>query len=114
VIAGSAEAPEAPGPYAERTVRLGDRTPEGLREKARFVLDAMETRMVALGVAWRDALAAQVYTVFDLHPFLAEEIVGRGAADHGLTWHYARPPVTCLDFEMDVRAVPTELSVAGG
>ena len=114
VIAGSGEAEEGPGPYRERTVRYGDTSAEGLREKARFVLAAMESRMAALGVSWRDARATQVYTVFNLHPFLADEIEARGAARHGLTWHYARPPVQGLDFEMDVRAVPVERVAALG
>jgi hypothetical protein len=43
-----------------------------------------------------------------LHPFLADEIVRRGAALHGLTWHFARPPVAGLDYEMDCRSVPME------
>jgi len=36
---------------------------------------------------------------------LADEIVRRGAAPGGLTWHFARPPVQGLDFEMGVRGV---------
>jgi hypothetical protein len=41
----------------------------------------------ALGFSWKDVTATQLYTVHDVHPFLAEEIVARGAAAHGLTWH---------------------------
>lgn len=108
VIAGSGEAPEGPGSYQERTIRLGERSAEAMREKARYVLGAMETRMAALGVGWAQASATQVYTVYDLHPFLADEIVARGAAVAGLTWYYARPPVEGLDYEMDVRGVPLE------
>ena len=44
----------------------------------------------------------------DIHSFLADEIVRRGAAVAGLTWYYARPPVVGLDYEMDVRGVPVE------
>jgi len=47
--------------------------------------------------------------VHDVHPFLAEEIVRRGATAHGLTWHFARPPVLGLDFEVDVRGVAREI-----
>jgi hypothetical protein len=39
---------------------------------------------------------------------MADEIVARGAAAKGLTWHYARPPVEALEFEMDVRGVAVE------
>ncbi|HIM24678.1 MAG TPA: hypothetical protein EYM29_03565 [Rhodospirillales bacterium] len=64
--------------------------------------------MAALGVGWAEASATQLYTVYDIHPFLADEIVSRGAAHSGLTWYYARPPVKGLDFEMDVRGIPVE------
>ena len=82
-----------------------------MREKARFVLGEMERRMTALGFGWADVTATQVYTVYDIHPFLADEIVRRGAARAGLTWHYARPPVQGLDYEMDVRGLARELVI---
>jgi hypothetical protein len=109
VVAGSGEAPEGRGNYRDHIVRRGDVSPEGLREKARWVLAEMERRMAALGCAWRDATATQLYTVHDVHPFLAEEIVRRGAMPGGLTWHFCRPPVVELDYEMDVRGVAREL-----
>ncbi len=108
VISGSGEAPEGQGSYEERTIRFGDTSPEAMREKACYVLDAMESRMAALGVGWAEVSATQVYTIYDVYPFLADEIVDRGAASSGLTWYYARPPVKGLDFEMDVRGVPVE------
>ena len=108
VIAGSGEAPEGQGSYQERCVRHGDVSPEGLREKAHFVLGEMERRLGAFGAQWRDTTAVQVYTVHDLYPFLADEIVRRGAAEGGLTWCFCRPPVVDLDFEMDCRAISNE------
>jgi len=108
VIAGSGEAREGGASYRERTVRRGEQSPDAMREKARFVLGEMERRLGILGVGWADTTAAQVYTVFDLHPFLADEIVRRGAARAGLTWHYCRPPVQELDYEMDCRGVSIE------
>jgi hypothetical protein len=111
VAAGSGEASDGPGSYAERIVRLGDQSPDGMRDKARYVLGAMERRMSALGFGWQDVTETQAYTVYDIHPVLAAEIVARGAAPGGLTWHFARPPVEGLDFEMDVRGVGRELVV---
>ena len=108
IIAGSGEAPEGKPNYRDFIVRRGDRTPAGLREKARFVLGTMESRLSALGFTWADTTARQVYTVQDLHPFLADEIVQRGAANAGLTWHYCRPPVVELEYEMDCRGVALE------
>ena len=108
VIAGSGEAPEGPGGYRERIIRLGDSSPDAMREKARYVLGAMESRMAALGLRWADATVSQVYTVEEVHGLLADEIVARGAAPDGITWTYARPPVEGLAFEMDVRGVQVE------
>ena len=113
VIAGSAESQEGTGPYSERTVRYRDTSPEGMRAKIDHVMTTMETRMAALGGSWADTTAAQAYTVFDMHPHFAEAIVARGGARHGLDWHYCRPPVVGLDFEMDCRCVSMEKVLAG-
>lgn len=112
VIAGSGEAEEGQASYRDRTVRHGDTSPQAMREKAVFVLNRMEQRMAAFGAGWADVTAAQVYTVHDLHPFLGDEIVRRGAAQNGLTWHFARPPVIGLEYEMDCRSVPIEHRVS--
>jgi hypothetical protein len=108
VVAGSGEAPEGRGNYRDHIVARGDTTPAGLRTKAHWVLGEMERRMAALGATWDDATATQLYTVHDPHPFLAEEIALRGAMAAGLTWHFCRPPVVDLDYEMDVRGVGHE------
>jgi hypothetical protein len=105
VVAGSGEVPEGHKEYFDHIVSRGDASPQGLREKARFVLGEMERRLSALGFSWHDTTATQVYTVHDLYPFLADEIVRRGAARAGLTWHFARPPVVELEYEMDCRGV---------
>ena len=111
IIAGSAEAEEGVGDYRERTIRIGETSPDAMREKAVHVLNTMEHRMSLLGVGWKQATATQVYTVFDLYSFLDDEIVSRGASNYGLTWHYARPPVYGLDYEMDTRGVQSELFI---
>lgn len=108
IVAGSGEAPEGKSSYREHVVRYGDVSPAGLREKARFVLNEMERRLTALGFTWRDTTSVQAYTVYDLHSFFGEEIVRRGAARSGLTWHYNRPPLDSLDYEMDCRGVSLE------
>ncbi|MEI8189003.1 MAG: hypothetical protein WCI75_04710 [candidate division NC10 bacterium] len=109
LVAGSGEAPEGKGNYRDHIVRRGDTSPAGLREKARWVLGEMERRMQALGVGWADVTATQLYTVHDVFPILADEIVRRGAAAGGLTWHFARPPVVDIDYEMDVRGLAREI-----
>ncbi len=112
VVAGSGEAVEGGKTYRERTIRFGETSPDAMREKARYVLGEMERRLAALGFTWADTTASQVYCVHDIHPFLAEEIVRRGGARHGLTWHFARPPVRDLEYEMDCRGVASERVIA--
>ena len=111
VVAGSGEAPEGKSNYRDHAIRLGDRSAEGLTEKARWVLGEMERRMHALGATWNDTTGTHLYTIYDIHPLLEREIVTRGAARNGLNWHYARPPVEDLDYEMDTRGVSTEIVI---
>ena len=108
VCAGSGESQEGTGPYRDKTVRYGETTPDAIEEKARYVLGVMEKRMAALGGTWESTTGVQVYTVHDLYPFLGTEIVRRGAARHGLTWQFCRPPVIGLEYEMDCRGVAIE------
>lgn len=109
IVAGGGEATEGSGEYQSRIVRKGDTSLEGLREKVRHVVAEMERRLAALGFTWADALSTQAYTVHDIGPLVAEELVERGAARHGLVWHYCRPPVVNLDYEMDVRGAAREI-----
>jgi hypothetical protein len=109
VVAGSGEAKEGQANYRDHMVARGDVSPAGLRAKARWVLGEMERRMGALGAGWADATATQLYTVHDIHPFLEEELARRGAIPGGLTWHFCRPPVVELEYEMDVRGLRKEL-----
>lgn len=111
VIAGSGEALEGSGPYSERTVRYRDLSADGMRDKVRHVVGAMESRMGAFGFGWKDATAAQVYSIRDYHHAVADELVKRGAARSGLTWHFARPPVIDLEYEMDCRRVTREIVI---
>ena len=108
VVAGSAEAEEGKGDYRNNSIRLGDVSQDGLMEKGRWVLGEMERRMAALGFTWADATATQLYTVHSIHHLMAGEIARRGAALSGLDWHFNRPPVKDLEYEMDCRAVYVE------
>ena len=108
VIAGGAESREGPGSYPERIVRYRETTPDAIGEKVSFTVGAMEARMAAFGHGWKDTTATQVYTVHDFHSVVVETLVSRGAARSGLTWHFARPPVVDLEFEMDCRRVMRE------
>ena len=108
VIAGSGEAPEGRGEYGKHVVRPGDTSADGMRDKARAVVGEMERRLRLFDCGWADTTATQVYCVYDFFSAMAGDIVERGAARNGVTWHFARPPVVGLDFEMDCRSVEEE------
>jgi hypothetical protein len=110
VIAGSGESRGGEGSYAERLVRYRDLSPEGFKEKVEFVAGEIEQRLMALGFTWADITATQVYTVHDFHPTI-DTLLRSGAARAGLSWHYARPPVVDMEFEMDTRRVLREMVI---
>jgi hypothetical protein len=76
--------------------------------KARWVLDEMERRMSAFGGTWKQTTGVQLYTVQDVYSILESELGRRGVFRNGLTWHFNRPPVVGLDYEMDCRCVHIE------
>jgi hypothetical protein len=94
--------------YRDYIVRPGDVSPAGMLEKAKWVLSEMERRMSAFGGSWRQTTGVQLYTVHDAYPILESELGRRGVFKHGLTWHFNRPPVVGLDYEMDCRCVYRE------
>jgi hypothetical protein len=109
VLAGGGDAREAGPSYRDRIVRLNDTSPEGLREKVKFVIGEMERRLKLLGCTWKDAVTTQAYTVQNIGHLVGEELASRGAMAGGLVWYYARPPVVGLEYEMDVRGAAREL-----
>ena len=111
VISGSAEAkdPESPDQlYRDRIVRYGETSSDALQEKVAFVAGVMAQRLAGFGLGWKDTSAVQAYCVHDFH-HAAGHMAKAFAAARGLTWHYARPPVQGLEYEMDCRAVSKEL-----
>ena len=110
VVAGGGELPE--GALArEAIVALGDTSPAGLATKARFVMDLMANRLRGLGGDWSVVTAVDVYTVHPIDRFLPDVILGPigTAAIHGVHWHYSRPPIDEIEYEMDLRGVRCEV-----
>ena len=108
VIAGGAELRGGSGTYPERIVRYKDLSLDAMKEKVGFTVGSMEERLGEFGYGWEDTTTVQAYTVHDFHPVIVDELVRRGASRSGLTWHFARPPVVDLEFEMDCRRVARE------
>jgi hypothetical protein len=109
VAAGSGELPEGSlDPHD--VVRRGEHSLDALAEKARFVLGIMNQRVSGLGASWADVGAVDVYTVHNIHPLMASMIVPlAGNARHGIVWHYSRPPIASIEYEMDVRGCAREI-----
>ncbi|HUQ94327.1 MAG TPA: hypothetical protein VM120_21785 [Bryobacteraceae bacterium] len=112
IVAGAGELPEGSlDPHD--VVRLGDVSAAGLAEKARYVMGLMEGRLKGLGVSWANVTTTNLYTVHNIHPLVEKEIVqpmGKGA-QHGFVWHFSRPPIESIEFEMDVRGCRHEVTV---
>lgn len=109
VVAGAGELPEGVL-QADAIVARGDCSPAGVTAKARFVMNLMQQRLTGLGVGWADVTQANIYTVHPVTPFLPELLQQLGPASiHGATWHYSRPPIQEIEFEMDLRGTVHEL-----
>src|ERR1700744_1333333 len=111
VIAGGAEARGDAGSYPERIVRYRDTSPDAIKDKVRQTTGEMESRLHDFGFGWHDTTAVQAYSIRDFHHGLADELGRPGALPSGLTWHFARPPVVDLEYEMDCRRVPREVVI---
>jgi hypothetical protein len=113
VLSGSAETRRSEGGEGYEIVSQGDVSPEGMRQKAAHVLDNLMARLQELEVTWADVTTTQLYTVHNIHPLLETTLRPTQESRHGLQWHYARPPVTELEYEMDARGVQQECVLPG-
>ena len=111
IVSGSGDARTGGATYGDRVIRYQDTSPEALREKVSFVVAEMERRLDLLGASWADAVSTNAYTVQNIGHLVGETMAARGACPAGLTWHYARPPVVGLEYEMDVRGAAREIVI---
>lgn len=109
VLSGGGDRRAGKGTYAETIVRYQDTSPEGMREKVEHVAAEMERRLTLLGFTWADAVSVDAYTVQNIGHLVGDVLAKRGACASGLTWHYARPPVIGLEFEMDVHGAARDV-----
>jgi hypothetical protein len=105
VVAGSGEWPEG-GRFPEDIVARGDVSAVGMANKAAWVLNMMDARLRGLGVGWGDATSAQVYTAEKMDAIA--DAVHRRTRPASVTWHWCRPPIEGLAYEMDARGVSVE------
>jgi hypothetical protein len=110
VLAGS---PEIRSRETNELVARGDTSPEGLRAKTQCVIEVLAERLKEMRLSWNDASVVNLYTVHDLHPLMVATLLpGLGAAARfGVNWHYARPPRTGLEVEIDAHHVRREVVI---
>lgn len=92
-------------------VRVGETTPDAMREKAEFVMAAIQASMDALGATWGDVTQANLYTAYVDGGYLDDAVwaaIGP-AARYGLHWMYSKPPIEEIEFELDARGAREEL-----
>lgn len=94
-------------------VRYNETSADAMQEKADVVMEFMQERLDGMSISYDDITAVNIYTVQTLQPYLFDSILAKlgSAAIHGVHWHYSRPPIDGLEFEMDIRGVRQELVV---
>jgi len=110
IISGVGEVKDGP-PARESIVRVGETTPDAMREKAAFVMASIHATLSALGVKWEDATSVNLYTACVEGGYLDEAVFARigAAARYGVHWMYSKPPIQEIEFELDARGASEEL-----
>lgn len=110
VVAGAGEL--RGGPLGEALViRPGETTPAAMREKATYVMKALQRRLDGLGASWVQVTTTSIYTMQPLEHTVGAVVLAwiGAAAVHGVRWYPSRPPIDELEYEMDCRGVRQEL-----
>ena len=111
VVSGGGDARPGSEPYKDRIIAYGDHSQSGLQLKVEFVIQEMEKRLKSLGFTWNDVACTQAYSVHNIGGLVESLLASRGFIRNGLSWHFARPPVLGLDFEMDLRGAVNQVYV---
>ena len=111
ILSGGGDARSGPQPYRERIVAYGDVSEHGLRLKMAHVIHEMELRLQGLGFAWEDVQTAQAYTVHDIGSLVRDMLARGNLMAGGLLWHFARPPVAGLEYEMDLKGAVRQIFI---
>jgi hypothetical protein len=109
VVSGGGDARPGSEPYKDRIIAYGDHSQSGLQLKVEFVIQEMEKRLKSLGFTWNDVACTQAYSVHNIGGLVESLLASRGFMRNGLSWHFARPPVMGLDFEMDLRGAVNQI-----
>lgn len=95
----------------DSVIRANETSVDAIQEKAAYVMSMMQARLTGLQVDWSGVTMVDIYTVHTLQPYLESTILApmKTSALHGVHWFYSRPPISGLDFEMDMRGIRHEI-----
>src|SRR5690348_565089 len=95
---------------AQAIRRAGEQSDNAIADKAALVMEIMQSRLDALRTSWAEVTSIDIYTIHNIHRFLEKDILSRAgnAARYGVHWYHTRPPVTGIEFEMDLHGLRTE------
>ena len=101
----------AGGTPRDLIVRLGETSPDAMKEKAIYCMNAVADELKGLGVSWADCTGVNIYTVYGVDGYVLEDIIKPiGATSiHGVHWYFTRPPIEEIEFEVDARGVSQEI-----
>ena len=70
----------------------------------------MTNRLRDLHATWDEVTTINAYTIHSLHRLMKDLLLPSlpAARRHGVTWHYTRPPVIDIEYEMDLQGVVTQ------
>jgi len=96
-----------------KIVAAGDTSVSGMRDKMKYVIDVITTRLAELELEWGDATQVDLYAAADIGDLWSSTILPAlgGSAQAGVRLHHARPPIVGSELELEARAVAQELTL---
>jgi hypothetical protein len=97
-----------------KVLAAGDTSLSGMRDKLKFVIDIITTRLAEMEHEWADVTVVDLYAVADISDLWASSILPAlgTAAQTGVRLHHARPPIVGSEVELEARAVVQELTLS--
>jgi hypothetical protein len=88
-------------------VQEGDTSAAGMQAKAAYVLRLVEPLLRAFAVSIQDINQLCLYTIHEAHAIIRDQLLPLigPVAQYGLHWHYSRPPIRGVEFEIDLRSI---------
>ena len=99
-----------------KIVAAGDTSVSGMRDKLKYVIDVITTRLAEMELEWSDVTQVDLYAVADISDLWASTILPAlgSSTQAGVRLHHARPPIVGSEVELEARALGQELTLRAG